>query len=484
MLVRSPILAPARSFGIRTLAVAAILVLGGCAVGPRYTPPDTRELVPGAYPAAAPAVASAPAADRWWRALGDSTLDSLVERALSDNPDLAGAEARVRQARALAGAAGAELYPAANLDARVSRDRLSRNGENLALVPFTPKSLEFTDYKVGFDASWEIDLAGRTRRQLEAAVARFGGSAETRNDARSVLAAEVANTYVDYRANCERLSLARRTLAGLDETLRLVTLQEHAGVASEQDRRRAESERLGAEGSVAPLEAAVQADRYQLASLTGHNEQVLARELDDVRPIPSVPDDVPVGMPSDLLRRRPDVRHAERELAAATADVGSAVAAQFPRISLLGDFGWDSVRSGDLARAASRYWNLAPQLTLPLFAGGRLRYQVKAAEAARDAALAGYRGTVLRAFTDAELSLVRFAADRARTASLATAAATLDANVDLERRRYAAGEVAMIDVLVAQRTADQAADQRAASAAALARDFIALGKALGGGWQL
>lgn len=472
-----------RSLRVGALPLVSMLVLGGCAVGPHYTPPDTKSLVATAYTTSAPALASGDAADRWWSALGDQTLDRLVERALSDNPDLASAEARVRQARALAGVAGADLYPAANLGGRVSRDRLSLNGENLALIPITPKTVEFTDYKVGLDASWEIDLAGRTRREVEAAVARFGSSAETRNDARSVVAAEVADSYVNYRANSERLSLARRTLAGLDETLRLVGLQEQAGVASEQDRRRAESERLAAASSVAPLEAAVQTDLYQLAALTGQNYAAVAAELAESRPIPAVPDAVPVGMPSDLLRRRPDVRRAERELAGATADVGGAVAAQFPRLSLVGDLGWDSVRTGNLTNAASRYWNFGPQLTLPLFAGGRLRYQVKAAEAAREAALASYRGTVLKAFADAESSIVRFAAERGRAAILAVAAATLDASLELERRRFAAGEVAAIDVLAAQRTADQAADQRAASAGELARNFIALGKALGGGWQ-
>ena len=199
-----------RSLRVGALPLVSMLVLGGCAVGPHYTPPDTKSLVATAYTTSAPALASGDAADRWWSALGDQTLDGLVERALGNNPDLASAEARVRQARALAGVAGADLYPAANLDARVSRDRLSLNGENLALIPITPKTVEFTDYKVGLDASWEIDLAGRTRREVEAAVARFGSSAETRNDARSVVAAEVADSYVDYRANSERQTFIRQ----------------------------------------------------------------------------------------------------------------------------------------------------------------------------------------------------------------------------------------------------------------------------------
>lgn len=473
---------PARS-AHAAVAIAAAALLGGCAVGPHYTAPDAHALAPAAYSAADPALTSTAPQDRWWTGFTDPVLDELVDRALAGNPDLATAEARVQQARALARVTGAAFYPSANFDAQVSRDKLSPNGENLALIPFTPKTTEFTDYRVGFDAAWEIDLAGRTRREVEAAVARLGSSAESRNDARVVVAAEVADQYVAYRAAAQRLGLARRTLESLDETLRLVTLEVRAGLASDTDLHHAEAERLDAAGAVPPLEAAAQSAQFQLAALTGESLQSVARRLEPPREIPTVPATTPVGLPSELLRRRPDVRRAERDLAAATADVGDAIAAQFPRLSLVGDFGWDSVRSGELASAASRYWNVAPQLTLPLFAGGRLRAQVEQAKAARDAALAGYHAAVLRALADTESSLVRYATERRREATLAAAMASLDSSLALERQRFAAGDSSMIDVLAAQRLAYQAADQRAASTGQLAQDYIALGKALGGGWQ-
>ena len=462
--------------------VAAVL-FAGCAVGPRYTPPSADAPAPAAYPVADATLSAGAPLDRWWTALQDPLLDELVERSLAGSPDLASAEARVQQARALARAAGAALYPAANLDGRVSRDKLSLNGENLALIPFKPSTTEFTDYRIGFDAAWEIDLAGRTRREVEAAVARLGSSAEARNDARLVVAAEVADAYVEYRATAQRLALAQRTVATLDETLRLVTLEVQAGVASDAELRRAEAERLSAAGAVPLLEAALQGATFQLAALTAEPLAALQRRLDPPRAIPAVPAATPIGLPSELLRRRPDVRRAERELAAATADVGGAIAAQFPRLSLVGDFGWDSVRSGSLTSAASRYWNIAPELTLPLFAGGRLRSQVDAAKAARDAALASYRSAVLRALADPESSLVRYAAERRREAALAAASASLESTLALERRRFEAGEASMIDVLGAERAANQAADLRTASAEQLVQDYIALGKALGGGWQ-
>ncbi len=478
----SRVAACARS-GAALFAVLAALQLAGCAAGPRYVAPEPGALAPSAYPVTDPTFSGGAPVDRWWTALGDPQLDELVDQALAGNPDLASAEARVQQARAGARMAGAAFYPTANLDGRVSRDRLSLNGENLALIPIRPSTTEFTDYRVGFDAAWEIDLAGRTRREVEAAVARLGGTAESRNDARLVVAADVADAYVAYRAAAERVALARRTLSSLDETRRLVTLQVRAGVVGEVDLRRAEADRASAAGAIPPLEAIAQGALFRLAALTGEPLDALTQRLEASRPIPAVPVTTPVGLPSELLRRRPDVRRAERELAAATADVGAAIAAQFPRVSLVGDFGWDSVRSGDLMSAASRYWNVAPQLTLPLFAGGQLRARADAARAGRDAALASYRATVRRALADTESSLIRFANERHREASLAAASTSLDSSLALERRRFEAGDASMIDVLAAERAANLAADQRVASVSQLAQDYIALGKALGGGWQ-
>jgi outer membrane protein TolC len=192
---------------------------------------------------------------------------------------------------------------------------------------------------------------------------------------------------------------------------------------------------------------------------------------------------VPVGLPADLLRRRPDVRHAERELAAATADVGAAIAAQFPRLSLVGAAGLDSIRSGDLTSAASRYWTIAPQLTLPLVAGGRLRSGVRAAQANLDAAVATYRGTVLRAVADAESSIVRYGAALTRLSAFGAAADARESNLAAIRQRQEAGDASMVDLLAAERAADDATEQRTLAAVEVAARYIALNKALGGGWQ-
>ena len=459
------------------------LIAAACAVGPDYRPPDDAAVIPTAYSSNDVAVAPSAPVDHWWTQLGDSNLDALIQDALSGNPDLAAAEARIQQSRALARAAGADFWPSINASGRVSRDKLSRNGENLALIPFNPPTTQFTDYRVGVDASWEIDLAGRTRREVEAAVARFGSQTESRNDARVVVAAEVASAYVEYRVAAERQDLAQRTAANLAESARLIELQQRAGLASMSDLRSAEADQLAAAESPALLDASRRAALERLFALTSIPTATLEARLAAPSRIPQPPAATPIGVPATLLKRRPDVRRAERELAAATADAGVAVAAQFPRLSLTGNGGFDSVRTGDLTSAASRYWSIAPQLTLPIFAAGRLHQQSKAAEAGRQAALESYRSSVLHAIADAESAVVQYAGDRRNASSLAGAASRLEENAALQRQRYTAGDVSQVEVLAAERSANRAADQRSQSAGQSVLDFVALQKALGGGWQ-
>jgi NodT family efflux transporter outer membrane factor (OMF) lipoprotein len=408
----------------------------------------------------------------------------LVETALRDNPDLLSAEALVRRARAVTGVVAATRLPAVNAAARVSDDKLSRNGENLALIPITPPTTEFTDYRVGVDASWEIDLAGRSRRDLEAAVARFGSAEETRHDARLVVASEVATSYVDLRVAEGRLAIAAHRSAAAEEARRLVELARSAGVLGDDEVHRAEVDLANASAMTAPLRASTESSLFALAALTGLPTDDIRRRLSVHGSVPRPSGSVPVGLSSEVLKRRPDVRRAERELAASTADVGSAVAAQFPRLSLIADGGLDSIHFGNLGSAASRYWNIAPQLSLPLFTGGRLRSQVKQAEAAREAALAAYRGQVLRALADAESSIVRYAAARARATAAEQAATALSGNVETVELRRAAGESSKIDVLAATRSVDDAQDQRVAAAGDVARAYVALNRSLGGGWQV
>ena len=462
----------------------AALVVSACAVGPDYRGPPLAARPPATFIGAGVGATTAAAADdAWWRNFRDPVLDALVETALRGNPGLEAAEARVRHSREGIVAARSGLLPAANASARVSDDKLSRNGENLALIPFTPRTTEFTDYRLGLDASWEIDLAGHARREIEAAIARFGSAEETRNDARLVIAAEVAATYVDFLGAARRLEIARRLDAQADQALALVRLQHDAGIVGDPEYLQALAQQRAAAATVAAAEGSVQPALFALAALSGEPFEAVRSRVQSSAPVPVPPGSIPVGLPSDLLRRRPDVRRAERDLAGATAAVGAAVAAQFPRLSLVGAAGFDSIRTGDLTSAASHYWTMAPQLTLPLFAGGRLRSDVRSAQADLDAAIATYRNTVLQALADVESCIVRYAAAATRHAALAAAAGSLAESVAAVRRRQAAGDVSMLDVLAAERTADEMRDQTTAAAMELARSYVALNKALGGGWQ-
>jgi NodT family efflux transporter outer membrane factor (OMF) lipoprotein len=469
-----------RGATVTAFFVAAVFG-AGCAVGPDYRAPTPATAEPFA---AVADVSAEPPIGEWWHEFQDPDLNGLVEVALRDNPDLANAEALVRRARAAAVVAGASHLPTMNAGVRVSEDKLSRNGENLALIPVTPRTTEFTDYRVGLDASWEIDLAGRSRRDLEAAVARFGSAQETRNDARVVVASEVALSYIDFRVAERRLAIAQDRFAAATECRRLLELARTAGVVGDDEVHRAEADVANAMSAAAPLQASVASSLVGLTALTGLRTDEIRVRVAGQSTVPLAPAAVPVGLSSDVLKRRPDVRRAERDLAASTAEVGSAVAAQFPRLSLMADGGLDSVRFGDLGAAASRYWNIAPQLSLPLFSGGRLRGQVKQAEAARDGALAVYRGRVLRALADAESSVLRYSAARSRGAAAESAAVALEASIATVERREGAGESSRIDVLVARRTADDARDQQVAAAGEVARTYVALNRSLGGGWQV
>lgn len=470
----------------RLLLALVVALAAGCTVGPRYEKPDVSALVPAEYPAAAlgaEASGAAAPSQPWWKAYAEPELDRLVDAALGFSADLAAAEARVAQARELAVVAGAALYPQVNVDGRISRDQLSLNGENLALIPFKPATTAFTDYRLGFDASWEIDLFGRSRHQSQAAIARADSAAESRNDARLVLSAEVVRLYLDAAIAARRAAIATARSASYAETARLLGLARAAGVASGIDLDRAEVDAATSIAALAPLEADRQTAVYRLSSLTGLAPSALEPRLERDR-IPAVgPQAVPAGLPADLLRRRPDVRRAERELAAATADAGTAVADQFPRLTLVGDLGLDSVRPGELVQAASRYWNAGPQLTVPLFAAGRLRAGAAAADAARTVAQANYRGAVLAALADAESALARYGADARQARGLHAARDRAAQALALTRLRHAAGEATLLDVADSERALDALEDQCAVADGSLARDYAALQKALGGDWQ-
>jgi len=462
------------------LAAALAALLSACAVGPEYRTITPHEALPDHFPHESAAAAPVAQPDEWWRGFGDEGLDALVAAALRNSPDLASAEANIRQARAgvdeVAGARALQL----DAQARAGRDRFSRNSENFANIPFPNPKTSFDDYRAGLDASWEIDLFGHTTRALQAASARAEGLEWQRTDLALRIAAETARNVLDYRHARLRLANANRAVQAQRELLELVRQQRDAGVAADSDVKQAEIALSNAVAVVAPLESASRASAAALLPLTAWTESQVSAALGDADPAPTLPQARSFTLHSTVLQQRPDVRASERALAAATADVGVAMADRYPRFTLVGDAGWDSIRAGSLLSRASEFWNFGPQLYVPLLTGGRVSARIRSQEAARDAALANYRKAVLAGLADIEAAMLRCQGDDGRLAQADAAARLQREQVELSALRVGAGDSPRLDLLAARIQLAALVDQQLVSSQALSDDLVLLHKALGG----
>ncbi|MEM9597801.1 MAG: efflux RND transporter permease subunit [Acidobacteriota bacterium] len=485
---------------VRTAVAVSLLSIlaGGCTVGPDHEPPAVGPEALGlgedrpapssavaAVTAKGPSEAVNPPPDAaWWKALGDDMMEELVNDAVAHNHDLEAARARVRQARALRRAVAAGGRP--QLAAQVSGAgfRLSENGPEAGPLALGLAEVEGELYQVGFDAGWEIDVFGGVRRRVEAADARLGAAVESRRGLLLTIIAEVARNYTELRGAQRRLALAEKNVELQVGTHRLVENKAKAGLVSKLDIHRAAALLEGTRALVPPLRADVRAAAHRLAVLTGRPPAALSDRLTTSRPLADPPDLVPVGLDSHLLRRRPDVRAAERRLAAASADIGAATALRYPRFFLTGRGGTEGGSFTDLFDASSRVWSLGPSISWPWFQGGRLRAGVDAAEDAHRAAEAEYRGAVLGAAEDVESALVRYAEEQLRRRALANAADAARRSVDLAQVLYDKGLSDFLPVLDAERTQTEVEDQLAISETAVVLRLVALYKALGGGWQV
>ena len=461
----------------KLLLLLPLLLLACRPVGPTYLTPS--QSLPGAYAMNSGASLLAP---HWWETLGDPQLNGLVLQAIARSPDLRIAEARLRQSRALLGIQDASGGLQVGLGGQVSKDRLSPNSEMLANLPFKGVKTEFTNHQIAFDASWDIDLFGHNRRLSEAAQARTEASEERLRDAGLVLSAEVARNYLDYRLGQQRLALALENLKNHEEQLRLTALQAKAGEITSLELQRIGTSRRTYEASLADLRVSLNQSLAALATLTDLPLATLEAQLGTAL-LPAMPEAPAAGLPSELLKHRPDVRAAERELAAASADVGVAMADRYPRFSLVGTGGWASIQSGTLLDSASRMWSVGPQVHLPIFTSGRQQNQVKANEAALDAASAGYRKAVLGALADVEVALSRVARSEERHRNLQEAGLQQRRLAAMTELQWKAGEVSMVPLLEARRgllaQEDLVLQARGQSLSAL----VSLCKSLGGGWS-
>ena len=459
-----------------------LFLLTGCTVGPNYHTPNAP--LPSKYSLAKPNVASQKANRFWSNSLGDPILVNLINQALrGNNLDIQKAYANICQARAELGITRADLFPQLNASGKISRDRLSANSEILVAFPDGIIPLNYTDYKFEFDASWELDFFGRIRRGVEASRARFQSAIENQYNVAISTAAEVANIYTQYRVYQQRIIIAQNTIHSYTQTVKLVKLQKQAGSATGVDLSRAESEVLSAKATLPPLQAEAKATLAALAVLVGEYPESLFKKLSKTAPIPVVSTrNLSVGLPSDLLLRRPDIKIAERNLAAATADIGVARANQFPRFQLVGDLGSDTTIPGAFFQAASLFWSVGPQVSLPIFQGGRLINAVKAQKAARNSALANYKQTVLQALADVESSLIRYDRERLRKQKIQASYNKLKSALRLIKLQYRSGQTSLIDVLDVERQLNQLADEQAQSAGQVTINLVSLYKALGGSW--
>ena len=460
----------------RGACVAALLAvaLGGCAaVGPDYSEPQL------AVPAGWSAGTGTDAMDavllaRWWHGFGDPVLDRLVADALAANLDLAQARARLREARARRGVAGAALAP--SVDASLSGSRSRSSGQS-----GSGSTREL--YSAGFDASWELDVFGGLRRSVEAAQADLEASVESLSDTRVSLAAEVALNYIDLRTAEQRLAIAEESIAYRGENHQIIRWRQQAGLVSELDLAQATTDLESTRAVLPPLRTAVTEAKNRLAVLLGRNPGELESLVHADRPIPLAAAEIVAAIPADTLRQRPDVRVAERRLAAQTARLGEAEAARYPSFRLSGSLGLEALELDALADRDANTHSLFGGITAPVFNAGRIAANIEIQDALVEQARLAYRAAVLAALEEVENALTAVANTDARRVKLAEAAAAARTTLAIAEYRYASGLADFLSVLDAQRTQLSLDEQLAGSTGELARAQIRLYKALGGGWS-
>jgi multidrug efflux system outer membrane protein len=481
-----------KQLGFLSEAVLILATLMGCAVGPNYVPPETKvpetwngqEAVTGTQ--LSKTTTNSVTLVEWWNAFNDPTLSSLVEMAVRSNLDLLQAEARIRQARATRGVAGAPLWPAVDASALYQRSQSSSatvgaSGASLSIA--TAGGLREL-FQVGLDASWELDIFGGTRRNVEAATADLKAALEDRRDVLVTLVGDVGNNYLNLRGVQQQIVIARKNLEAQRRNAEITRRRFEAGFVSRLDVANADAQVATTASQIPILESSARAAIYSLGVLLGRPPAALEKDLIKESPIPGTPPEVPVGLPSELVRRRPDIRRAEAQLHAATARIGVATADLFPKFSLTGSFGFSSndlTKLGNLAN--SKFWSFGPSVTWPIFAGGSIYWNIKVQDALTEQALLTYQKTVLTALQDVETALVAYAKEQEHRKSLAEAVDNNRTAVDLAMKLYVAGKTDFLNVLTAQLNLYTSENALVQSIRTVDTNLIALYKALGGGWE-
>jgi len=461
-----------------------LVLLASCsAVGPDYERPGIEMPASFGHPAFQAPVTQE--FDPWWETFQDSVLTGLIEDAVRRNQDVRVAVAAVREVRAARRVAGSRWMPSIDAGGRYRRQRASENGavDLGTLSDAGLADIETDSYSTGLEASWEIDVFGSVRRDNEAATARVEEVHERLADALIAVTAEVGLGYIDLRGSERELAVLRRNVEVQSETLTLIRNRFRTGIASEIDLERARSQLARTSAQEPLLQAAIDVATYRLAVLTGRLPGELSDSLKGSAELVVRGDLVPVGLPSELLLRRPDVRAAERGLHAATAEVGVATADLYPRFFLTGAGGFDSVSFGDHFETQSGFFAIGPSIRWPVFRGGALRARVEAAEGRVDAQYARYRQSILLAVEDVERSLVGYGQQELRRRELVESRDAAVKAASLVRRIYERGLVQFLEVLDAERRALEVDLDLVRSEAEVTRQAIRLYRSLGGGWE-
>ena len=484
---------------LSSLIMTNAVLLSACAVGPKFEQPQAR--LPERWEVQTPQgielesnVDESAIEEEWWKQFGDPMLAELIEQAKQSNLDARIAALRVAQSRIQRDVTAGNRAPAVAANASYQRQRQSEFGTATRLIDAigAPGQREgiidvlsepYDVYQAGFDASWELDFWGRLRRAVEAADASLIASSEDFHAAELSIIAEVARTYLELRGVQDRLAIAMNDVAASEDALELTTLRAERGAVTQLDVVSQRARLADVRAGIPRLEHLRERLINDLALLLGEQPGALDQRLAEVREVPAAPAVVGVGIPSELARRRPDIRRAEAQLQAATAEVGVAVADLYPRFTLTGGFLQESLQAGDLSEWGARQWHVGPSLYLPIFDGGRRRSAVELRKLQQQQAAIEYQRTVLRAWHEIDNALSAYIAQQRRTTELAEAVTASRDAYELATLRYEHGMTSFLIALDAQRTMLHAQQAFSESTTAVSTQLVAIYKALGGGWK-
>jgi len=462
-------------FNIPSALILSVLIiclfLAGCAAGPDYTPPELpADLVQWQQPSEYGLIASRADISQWWQILNDYSLNELVERGLSGNLDLDQARSRVREARAARGIEAAARFPALTTSGSATKAKVGDLPTNEL-------------YATGFDAAWEIDIFGGVSRRIEASTADMQASIESLRGVQVSLVAEIALNYVEVRSFQNRICVAKANIEAQQKTLEVVTDRFDLQLTNSLEVEQAKSNLAGSRAQIPPLQSGLQQAMNRLAVLTGKKPGALNVFLQDASSVPMAPPEIAIGIPADLIRRRPDIRAAERELAAQSARVGVAEADLYPRFTFNGTLQFAATDTSSLFGSMSRLSNIGPAFQWNIFNAGSVRSNINVQNERQKQALIKYEQTILQALEEVENAMVAYARELDRQESLKQAVTATRKSANLAESLYKDGLKDFIYVLDAQRALFAAEDQLAVSSAEVAANLVRLYKALGGGWN-